>query len=79
MAMLNELKFDGGVPSGKLKVPPKSCMPNKAKIKMKRKSNKSNEMMDFIEDNNETTKFRNEDQYLKGDEEDSLVFFVLTS
>jgi hypothetical protein len=32
MAIENELKFEGGVPSGKLKVPPKSCMPNRAKI-----------------------------------------------
>jgi hypothetical protein len=32
MAMENELKFEEGVPSGKLKVPPKSCIPSKAKI-----------------------------------------------
>jgi hypothetical protein len=32
MAMENELKFEDGVPSGKLKVPPKSCIPSKAKI-----------------------------------------------
>jgi hypothetical protein len=30
--MENELKLEGGVPSGKLNVPPKSCIPNKAKI-----------------------------------------------
>jgi len=59
------LKLDEGVPSGKLKVPPKSYIPNSAKMRMKRKRSKSNEMMDFIELNKEITKFLREDQYLK--------------
>ncbi len=65
MAMENELKFEGGVPSSKLKVPPKSCIPSNAKIKMKRKRSKSSDMMDFIEAKSDTTKLRKEDQYLE--------------
>ena len=67
MAMEKELKFEGGVPSGKLNVPPKSCIPRRAKIKMKRKSSSSSEMMDFIELSSDITKFRSEDQYLEQD------------
>ena len=65
MAMEKELKFEGGVPSGKLKVPPNNCMPKRAKIRMKRKRSSSNEMMDFMELSRETTKLRRDDQYLK--------------
>lgn len=61
--MEKELKFDGGVPSSKLKVPPKSCIPRSAKMRMKRKRSNSKEMMDFIELSKETTRFRKEDQY----------------
>jgi len=65
MAIENELKFEGGVPSGKLNVPPKSCMPKRAKMRMnKNRSNKS-EIIDFIELNKEMTRFLKEDQYLK--------------
>ena len=63
--MENVLKFDGGVPSSKLKAPPKSCMPSRAKIRMKRKRRKSRDKMDLIELRREMTKFRREDQYLK--------------
>jgi hypothetical protein len=63
MAMENELKFEGGVPSGKLNVPPNSCIPRSAKIKMKRKSKRSSDIIDFIELRSETTRFRNDDQY----------------
>lgn len=65
MAIENELKFDGGVPSGKLNVPPKSCIPRRAKIRMKRKSSNSNEIMDFMELSKDTTRLRREDQYLE--------------
>jgi hypothetical protein len=65
MAMENELKFDGGVPSGKLNVPPKSCIPSRAKIRMKRKRSSRREMMDLSELNRDTTRLRREDQYLK--------------
>lgn len=61
--MEKELKFEGGVPSGKLNVPPKSCMPRRAKIRMKRKSSSRREMMDFIELSSEMTKFLKDDQY----------------
>lgn len=63
--MANELKFEGGVPSGKLKAPPKSCIPSKAKIRMNRNKRKSREMMERIELSREITKLRREDQYLK--------------
>ena len=62
MAMEKELKFDGGVPSWKLKVPPKSCIPNRAKMRMNKKRSSRREMMDFMELSRETTRFRREDQ-----------------
>ena len=65
MAIENELKFEGGVPSSKLKVPPKSCIPNSAKIKINRKRSNNKDMMDLIELSKEITRFRSEDQYLK--------------
>ena len=65
MAMENELKFEGGVPSGKLNVPPKSCMPNRAKMRMNKKRSNKSEIIDFIELNKEMTRFLKEDQYLK--------------
>ena len=65
MAIENELKFEGGVPSGKLNVPPKSCIPRRAKIRMNRKSRSKSEMMDFIELRRDITRFRSEDQYLE--------------
>ena len=60
--MENELKLEGGVPSGKLNVPPKSCIPSNAKMRMKRNNKSRRDMMDFIELSNETTKLRREDQ-----------------
>ena len=63
--MEKELKLEGGVPSGKLKVPPNNCIPRRAKMRMKRNSRSSSEMMDFMELSNETTKLRREDQYLQ--------------
>jgi hypothetical protein len=46
-------------------VPPNSCIPSRAKIRMKRKSSSSKDMMDFMELSNEMTRLRREDQYLK--------------
>ena len=63
MAMEKELKLEGGVPSGKLKVPPNNCIPRRAKMRMNRKSKSSKEMMDFMELSNDTTRLRNDDQY----------------
>ncbi len=62
MAMLKELKLEEGVPSSKLKVPPNSCMPSRAKIRMKRNRSSSREMMDFMELSREMTRFRSEAQ-----------------
>ena len=63
--MENELKFDGGVPSAKLNVPPNNCMPNSAKIRINKNRSNSNDMIDLMELSNEITRFRSEDQYLK--------------
>ena len=65
MAIEKELKFDGGVPSEKLKVPPKSCIPNRAKIRMNRNSNNNRDTIDLMELSNEITRLRSDDQYLK--------------
>ncbi len=62
--MAKLLKLEGGVPSGKLKAPPKSCIPSRAKIRMNRKSRNRSEMIDLIELSKEITKFLREDQYL---------------
>ena len=59
------LKLAGGVPSGKLNAPPKSCIPNNANIRMKRKSRKRRDMIERIELKRDITRLRNEDQYLK--------------
>ena len=67
IAIENELKFDGGVPSWKLKVPPNSCIPNKAKISINRNSSNNKDMIDLMELSNEITRLRSEDQYLEGD------------
>ena len=63
------LKLDGGVPSGKLKAPPKSCMPSSAKMRMKRKRRNKRERMDRIELSSDITKLRRDDQYLHNEEE----------
>ena len=55
-----------GVPSSKLKEPPKSCMPRRAKMKMKRKRRKSSERMEEIAFIRAMTRLRREDQYLEG-------------
>ena len=60
-----ELKFDVGVPSGKLKNPPKSCIPSSAKIKMNKKRRKSRDKMEDMAFIKAITRFLKEDQYLK--------------
>lgn len=58
-------KFDDGVPSMKLYVPPKSCIPSRAKMKMKRKSRNRRDMMDDKAFIRAITRLRRGDQYLE--------------
>ena len=58
-------KFDVGRPSGKLKLPPNSCIPNKANIKINRNNRRRRERMDDMAFVKATTRLRREDQYLK--------------
>lgn len=44
--------------------PPKSCIPSKAKMRMKRKRRNNRLTMDLILLSRETTRLRSEDQYL---------------
>lgn len=64
-ALVIESKLDVGRPSGKLNWPPNSCIPSKAKMKMKRKSRSNSERMEDIAFIKATTKFRSDVQYLK--------------
>ena len=66
MATVKLSKLADGLPSRKLKAPPKSCMPSSAKISMKRKRRNSNEIMERIELSNDITRFLSDDQYLDG-------------
>jgi hypothetical protein len=43
---------------------PRTCMPRRAKIRMKRKRRSRREMMDFMLANRDTTRLRRLDQYL---------------
>ena len=45
--------------------PPKSCIPNKAKIRMNKKSRNIKLMIDLMLLSNDVIKFFNDDQYLK--------------
>ena len=65
-AAVIELKFEVGVPSGKLKNPPKSCIPRRAKIKINRKSRNSSDKIEDMAFIRAITRFLSEDQYLKG-------------
>ena len=58
------LKLAGGVPSGKLNAPPKSCIPNNANIKMNRKRRNRRDMIERMELKRDITRFLKEDQYL---------------
>ena len=64
IAMENESKFDAGVPKSKLNVPPNNCIPNRAKMRMKRNNRSKRDTIDLRELNSETTRLRREDQYL---------------
>ena len=64
MATEKESKFEAGVPKSKLKVPPNSCMPSRAKMRMKRNNRSRRDTIDLRELNSETTRLRREDQYL---------------
>lgn len=50
----------------KLNFPPKSCMPSKEKMMMKRKRRSSREAMERTEFSREATRLDREFQYLKG-------------
>ena len=64
IAMENESKLEAGVPKSKLNVPPKSCIPRSAKIRMNRNRSSKSDTMDFREAKSDTTRLRSEDQYL---------------
>ena len=64
-AAVIELKLEVGVPSGKLKKPPKSCIPSRAKINMNRKSKNNNDKIEDMAFIRAITRFLSEDQYLK--------------
>jgi len=51
---------------GKLKDPPKSCIPRSAKIKMKRKSKNRRDIIEERAFIKAITRLRRGDQYLKG-------------
>ena len=56
-----------------------TCMPRRAKMRMKRKRRRRRETMDFMEASKETTRFRKDDQYLgknKFQEEKNYIFGV---
>lgn len=54
-------------------LPPKSCIPRRAKTTMKRKRRKSKLMMDFMELIKETTRFRRDAQYLQNPDAITVV------
>ena len=63
--MEKESKLEAGVPKSKLNVPPNSCIPRSAKIRMNRNRSSKSDTMDFREAKSDTTRLRSEDQYLK--------------
>ena len=74
--MMTLSKLEVGVPSRKLKVPPKSCIPSRAKMKMKRKSRKRSDMMEAKAFIRAITRLRSDIQYLKGKEKAMRVVTV---
>ena len=58
-------KLDVGVSMGKLKDPPKSCIPRSAKMKIKRKSKKRRDIIEERAFIKAITRLRRGDQYLK--------------
>lgn len=75
--MAKVLKLASGVPSGKLKDPPNSCMPRRAKMRMNKKSRNNREMIDLMELSREMTRLRREAQYLSGGSEVSCVTLMI--
>lgn len=73
-AAVIELKLEVGVPSGKLKKPPKSCIPSRAKINMNRKSRNNSDKIEDMAFIRAITRFLSEDQYLKWKE--GHLYFV---
>lgn len=74
-AIGNVSKFCGGVPSSKLNWPPKSCMPRSANIKMNRNSRNKSDIIERMEFNNDITRFRKDDQYLKGRKTQFIIIY----
>ena len=64
-ALVIESKFEVGRPSSKLNWPPNSCIPSKAKMKMKRNKSSNSDRMEEIAFIKATTKLRNDVQYLE--------------
>ncbi len=58
-------KFEVGVWSSKFMLPPKSCIPSRAKMKMNKKSRKSSDIIDDKAFIRAITRLRRGDQYLK--------------
>ncbi len=58
-------KLEVGVPSSKLNLPPKSCIPSRAKMNMNRKRSRRRDMMEDKAFMRAITRFRSGDQYLK--------------
>ena len=59
------LKLEVGVPSSKLKKPPKSCIPRRAKMKMNKNSRNRRDKIEDMAFIKAITRFLSEDQYLK--------------
>ena len=57
-------KLEVGLPSGKLKLPPKSCMPRRAKMKTKRVRSRSSDRMELMAFISAITRLRRFVQYL---------------
>ena len=64
MAMEKESKLEAGVPKSKLKVPPKSCIPRSAKMRMNKKRSSNRDTIDFNDAKRDTTRFLKDDQYV---------------
>ena len=62
--MMTLSKLEVGVSSGKLKVPPNSCIPRRAKMKMKRTRRTSRATMEAMESTRDLTKPPMAFQYL---------------
>ena len=60
IAIEKESKLEAGVPNSKLKVPPNSCIPRSAKIRMNKNRRSRSDTIDFKEANRDTTRFLKE-------------------